>query len=816
MNSNFGLVVSLLACVLMGLVGGDAHAGQPSSAQMDVLKGLAGQSGLGALVGKSGGGRSGPGYDAVAADQLASQPLRLPVDRTPSAIEISIQARVNSLLGVSIESGQKEKMDGSVLVQQGQGARTIQELKLVEQRRQGLLIEQQKRDDFNQQAGVSSQNSQDSALNGLSGQRNKTLPWAQGLSQEDKRKQLKEEEVQIRAYGSEMQQYGYTLFSGVPTTFLPANDVPIPPEYVLGPGDELSLQFYGSRDDSLSLVVDREGVIELPQVGQMALAGMSFVEAKALIAEGVRQKMIGATVSVAMGRLRSIRVFVLGDVNYPGSYVVSGLSTVSHALYAAGGVSKKGSLRHVQLKRSGKVVRELDLYDFLLRGNNHGDSRLQPGDVVFVPPIGPVVGVAGQVVRPGIYEIDQERNVAEVMALAGGALPDADVGHMQIERISTAGNRKLIDADLKDVAQKRSAKNGDILLLHSVPGVRTEEVLVAGEVSRPGRYGFHVGMKVSDLISAAGSVTERAYTKVAEVTRYKIENGDTRETEHFTVDLEAALKGDPEADVLLKAYDELQVKSISQWEPSGHITLTGEVKFPGVYAIEDGERLASVIKRAGGFSENAYLPAAVFTREAIRLEQVKRTDEMIRRVEADIAKGRTQLQSIHDGKLMIDKENALNGAEQMLEQLKNLEPQGRLIVELSPLDVLERGPFNIKLKDGDVLHLPSKPDQVLVMGEVYNQTAMIFQTQLERDDYIQRAGGFTASADEDRVYVVRASGYVDSGLGWGKSNKIYPGDVIVVPQSLEQFNLLDSMLDWSKVIMQLSTGAATLRVLGVI
>lgn len=788
-------------------------AGAAAGSQMGLLQGLGGGDALSVLSGKKS-SNDGHDYDSMMAEQVDARTRMMPLDPTPSAIEISIQARVNSLLGISSDYVQEKLGNKFARDSELSAGETILDLKVKEQRRQELLAQKKKAEGLDKESKSMRYAVASPVQLSGSGAASRQADAAAQKTKQDA--QLVDDNVVLRAHGSDMVQYGYELFTGVPSTFLPTTDIPVPPEYVLGPGDEINLQFYGSRDDSLSLVVDREGVIELPQAGQMMVAGMAFSDVKALVAENVRQKMIGATVSVAMGRLRSIRVFVLGDVNYPGSYVVSGLSTISHALYAAGGISKKGSLRHVQLKRAGKIIRELDLYDFLLKGNNFGDTRLLPGDVVFVPPVGKVVGVAGQVVRPGIYEINQEKSIADMVRIAGGSLSDADVAHMQVERISSAGHRTLVDIDLKGKAQHLSPNNGDILMLHSIAGLWANKVSVRGQVNRPGSYGLRAGMKISDLIAVAGGLTERAYTKTAEITRFNIENGDTREAVHFSVDLASALRGDTKANIELQAYDEIQVKSISQWAPSGHVTLSGEVKFPGVYAIEDGERLASVIKRAGGFAENVYLPAAVFTRESIRQEQVKRTDEMVRRLEADIAKGRIQLQSIHDAKLMIDKENALNGAERMLEQLKNLKPQGRLIVELVPLDELANGPFNIKLKDGDSLHLPSKPDQVLVMGEVYNQTAMIFQNQLERDDYIQRAGGFTAAADEDRVYIVRASGYVEAGSGWGKTNKVYPGDVIVVPQSLDQFNLLDSMLDWSKVVMQLSTGAATLRVLGVI
>ncbi|MDX8409544.1 MAG: polysaccharide biosynthesis/export family protein, partial [Mariprofundales bacterium] len=183
-----------------------------------------------------------------------------------------------------------------------------------------------------------------------------------------------------------LQQFGYELFAGSPITFAPANDIPVPAEYIIGPGDELKVQLFGRRDDHLSLLVDRDGEVAFPGVGALNVTGMRYAEVRAFIAAQIKEKIIGVSVSITMGKLRSIRVFVLGEVEVPGSYAVSGLSTISNALFYSGGAKKTGSLRKIQLKRQGKVIARIDLYDFLLHGNTAGDQRLLPGDVVFIPP----------------------------------------------------------------------------------------------------------------------------------------------------------------------------------------------------------------------------------------------------------------------------------------------------------------------------------------------------------------------------------------------------------------------------------------------
>ncbi|RME84344.1 MAG: hypothetical protein D6771_04640, partial [Zetaproteobacteria bacterium] len=605
-----------------------------------------------------------------------------------------------------------------------------------------------------------------------------------------------EESAPLTVSTEGLKQFGYELFAGAPTTFAPATEIPVPPEYVLGPGDELKVQFFGKRTDTLALTVDREGMIVIPDIGPIAVAGMRFDEARALIAEAVKKKLIGVTARVTMGKLRSIRVFVLGDVARPGSYVVSGLATISHALFVSGGVKKTGSLRRIQLKREGKVVATLDLYDLLLHGDTRHDVRLLPQDVIFVPPLGPTVSVAGAVLRPAIYELRHERTLGEVLKLAGGLRPSAYRGKAQIERYDPEDGLVVLDVALDRRGLATRVKNGDVvkvfrktryeensvfllgnvrrpgkyawrpgmtvrdllpdeeallpetfmdyaliereegelrepalyrfrladalagritvalkphdkvyvfnrarfrrqpyarieglvaspgvyeikkhmrvsdlvlaaggllrdaytewaelyrtdpetkavhrlvvrleqalegdpkenlalqdldrLVVHSVWEFKTKDtVAIQGEVHRPGVYPLAEGMRVSDLIVAAGSLTERAYKKSAELTRYQVINGEKRVVARKDINLEKALMHDPEHDLALAPYDRLIVRRIENWRAAEVVHLKGEFRFPGDYPIEEGERLSSVIARAGGFTDEAYLPAAVFLR----------------------------------------------------------------------------------------------------------------------------------------------------------------------------------------------------------
>jgi protein involved in polysaccharide export with SLBB domain len=233
--------------------------------------------------------------------------------------------------------------------------------------------------------------------------------------------------------------------------------------------------------------VSRDGILNLPELGPITVAGLPFSEFRQDLNRRVEQMLIGTQVSVTMGQLRTIQVFVLGDANWPGSYVVSSMATISSALYSSGGISEIGSLRRVQLKRNGRVVTTLDLYDLLLRGDTSGDLRLQPGDVIFIPPIGKTVGVAGAVRRPAIYELRGETRVDELVGLAGGLRPVAYPAAARIERIDDDNRRVTVSVNVESAEGARTIMaDGDTLYVPEVLSKLQDSVVLAGHVQRPG------------------------------------------------------------------------------------------------------------------------------------------------------------------------------------------------------------------------------------------------------------------------------------------------------------------------------------------
>ncbi len=291
-----------------------------------------------------------------------------------------------------------------------------------------------------------------------------------------------------------LKPFGYDLFEGVPSTFAPVSDIQVPSDYIVGPGDKLEIQLYGNEPASYSLTVERDGRINFPKLGPINLSGLTFENARAAIEQRVAKQLIGSRVSVTMGNLRSIRVFVLGEANKPGSYTVSGLSTMTNALFVSGGVKKIGSLRNIQLKRNGKLITVLDLYDLLLHGDTSGDRQLLPGDVIFIPPIGPIVSVDGAVRRPAIYEIKGEKTVADAVELAGGLSPEADEKLGQMERILPSSLHEMQNVDLtSEASRKMLLANGDKLRIPLIRPTLENSVTLTGYVFRPGAFEYKAG-----------------------------------------------------------------------------------------------------------------------------------------------------------------------------------------------------------------------------------------------------------------------------------------------------------------------------------
>jgi protein involved in polysaccharide export with SLBB domain len=720
-----------------------------------------------------------------------------------------------------------------------------------------------------------------------------------------------------------LKPFGHELFERAQDTFAPATDIPVPAEYVIGPGDTFEVQFTGQFKGRFSLVVRRDGRVNLPEIGPIAVGGLRFDAARTALEERVAQQMIGTQVSVQMGELRFIQAFVVGDAKRPGSYTVSGLSTVTNALFVSGGVTKVGSLRNIELKRGGRIVTKFDLYDLLLRGDTQADLRLVSGDVIFIPPVGPVVGVGGEVRRPALYELRSERTVADVVKLAGGTTAQAQGSMATLERVGDGGKRTVIDIDLSAGGGSTPLRDGDILNIPTIrptledsvvvqghvhrpqefqyrPGLRisdvlptleelkpmadqhyilirrevpptrrvefvsadlvaalnnkggkadialtprdqiyvfdletgrdrlmqpllrelrlqsthaapTTEVSVGGRVNAPGQYPLEPGMRISDLIRAGGSLNEAAYGGKAELTRNAIESGEVRETELLVIDLAKAMAGDPADDIELRPSDQLIVKELPLWGSQEYVEVQGEVRFPGRYPIQRGETLKSVVQRAGGITDLSFARGAVFTRETLKERERRQIEDLTKRMQMDLAQ--VSLMTAQESRG--DAAQALAVGQQLLANLKDAEPVGRLVIDLNKsMDAAPGAAEDIVLKDGDRLLVPRTTQEVTVIGEVQSPTSHLFAENLARADYIELSGGTTQRADKSRIYVVRADGSVVSGgNSWfsGTGATIEPGDTVVVPLDAERMRALPLWTAVTTIIYNLAVAVAAVN-----
>jgi len=403
---------------------------------------------------------------------------------------------------------------------------------------------------------------------------------------------------------------GFSAFSA------PA-EIPVINDYVLGPGDMLRISIWGQIQETFPVTVDAEGKILLPKIGPIYLWGVKFGDAEKMIKDSMLKGYTNIQISVSMGKLRNIKVFVLGEINKPGAYNISALSNSFHALYAAGGPTKLGSLRNMKLIRKGSPEQVIDLYNILLRGDNTQDYKLQANDTVFVPSIGDVVGVAGNVKRPAIYELNGKAKLSEVIEMAGGFSSVGYLHRMQIERVQEHLRKVVLDLEFKSFSDlQNSEKNldmqdGDLILIFPITPVRYNFVSITGNILRPGDYELKAGMRLKDMIDKAGGMLPGTYLKRAEISRFR---GDkTREI--IPVDLTDLMDGKEDANITLKEWDLVTVYSRKEVMPEMFVEIDGAVGKPGRYELSEKMKVSDLIFRAGGLKPDASLKNAELYRK---------------------------------------------------------------------------------------------------------------------------------------------------------------------------------------------------------
>lgn len=792
-----------------------------------------------------------------------------------------------------------------------------------------------------------------------------------------------------------LKRFGLDLFAGSPTTFAPISDVPVPADYTVGAGDEIVIQLFGKENTTHRLRVNRAGIINFPSLGPVQVAGMTFSDVRDSLNQRVKEQMIGVRSDISLGEMRTMQVFVMGDAYKPGAYTVSALTTISQAIYYSGGFSESGALRNVQLKRNGQVIRKLDMYDLLLKGDARNDIRLLPGDVVFIGALGNTISIDGEVNRPAIYEIKPGETYKQAIQMAGGFTANAYSDQIEVKRYAAKGARdaltlnfsqshdqqtKVKDGDAVNVLKKNeeltryvqiegdvrhsgyiewksglriadlfqsvdtsfnstadvsyavvvreinpqrdievyqvnlanailSPTSKDNLKLNSRDRVlvfnrfnnedldtladqetvtkaktleqaqlqaqqeqlKEQEVMsssvamssatpiekdskqpkivfrgkeitkddfealkqntrrtllapvllqlqqqsrlglapqiaeVFGEVKHPGRYPITPRMTISTLIEAAGGLTYNAFTINAELARTVINSKDERASiDVERIDLRQAIKGSTADDAIIVGRDRLNILEKPNIKLQSTVTLQGEVRFPGTYTVRQGETLGELLERAGGLTEFAHPQGAIFTREALRLQEQKLLNEYAADMRAETAKKTFRADS-NMGSVISDPDKTLK----FVEEASRSKALGRMVVQLNRILKDERS-ADFMLEDGDFLFVPTFRNTVSIMGEVQVPITYLLDNKLDVDDYLNKAGGAKKQADEDRIFVVRADGSVykpTSGYWFGNNHEeLKAGDTIVVPIDTDYRDALSTWTAATQILYQ--TGVA--------
>nr|MBV6629028.1 SLBB domain-containing protein [Oceanococcus sp. HetDA_MAG_MS8] len=519
-----------------------------------------------------------------------------------------------------------------------------------------------------------------------------------------------------------LKPFGYEFFAGVSTTFAPVSDVPIPADYVLGPGDEILLRYTGTEAAEHSLFISRSGSVFLPTIGPLNLAGLRFAEAKVAIQERISAAKLGLQAFVEMGELRNIRVFVAGDVNNPGSYTVSALATMTQALYVSGGVATTGSLRRVLLKRSGNTVSTLDLYELLLNGDSSNDERLQAGDVVFVPPVGATVSVDGAVQRPARYELlGDTSTVTKVIRTAGGPKPGAVQDRVAIERILN-GFRQLIPAE-QGVDSTAVVQNGDTLRILSAADVNEAAVKLIGPAIWPGSYPVGRQTRFTDIVRSPQDLKPGTDLGFALVLR-RIEGGSGLKAVY--VNPRQAFANEPGANIRILPGDEVHVFELAPSKNPEEETGPASAGGKNGLAVVD-----STVGPAGSIAPQQEVPATLGA-DGGRPAQLPEPSPAI---DNDESGSRQQAES---GQRPLKPDTQI--VEEETELASRLERMAELADRVTALSTVDR-----------------RPAVVSVVGAVRFPGAMpLDNTSARVADVLRAAGGLSFEAEKGFVEITRA------------------------------------------------------------
>ena len=733
--------------------------------------------------------------------------------------------------------------------------------------------------------------------------------------------------------------YGARLFAAQPASFGPIDQAPAPQDMVVGAGDELRIRVWGQVNFSANLRVSREGEIYLPKAGDVHVAGLAFSSVAAHLRQALERVYRNFELSVDMGEIHSIQVYVTGQARQPGEYTVSALSTLVNAVFLSSGPSGAGSMRHVELKREGKVLADFDLYALLVKGDKTGDVQLQSGDVLYIPAAGPQVALVGSVRQEAIYELRGEQTIEELLEASGGRTAVAFGGRISVERIEDHAQRRAFELKTDAAGLATPLDDGDIVRINPIASDYRETVTLRGSVANPGRFLWHVGMKLSDLMPDRDSLVSRDYwwrrtqlglpapdfvpsldalapqpqtgrfstqqtgsspmqqsgglpvrqtgrlpnavsnallqqqssndypsaamrklpdtrasAEAGTLGGIEVNNPMGRETSllrpAFETDWNYAvierldtatmatsllpfdlgklvLSHDASQDLELQPGDIVTVFSQDDIpqpmdRQTKYVRLEGEFAHAGVYSVLPGETLRSLVVRAGGLTDKAYLYGAEFTRKSTQVIEAQRLKEYADRLEHQLARSSIAMSNAASG---ASQESGQQGQiasvdRALIERLRQVQPTGRIVLDLNPHSAGENQLPETQLEDGDQLLVPPVPATIQVIGAVLNQNAFLYRSGARVGQYLHMAGGPNRDADHGQIFVLRADGSV-TGRSAGQSifysgfqdARLYPGDTIVVPEKNVGPGAMREFLSWTQIFSQLALGAAAIDVI---
>ena len=662
-----------------------------------------------------------------------------------------------------------------------------------------------------------------------------------------------------------VQPYGYNIFQYPGTTFEPVVNVATPPTYLLGVGDEVVVTVWGETRLNYTLVINKEGNVVVPDVGPVGAIGNTIQQLREKLLKrmtaaysGLRNGAADASTSmdISLGKLKTLQVFVLGEVIRPGGYSLSSLSTIMHALYLSGGPTVGGSLREVQLKRDGKVFKTLDVYDYLTKADNSKDARLQDGDIILIKPVGKRVALLGNLFRPGIYELRPTEKLKDVIAISGGMLFDTYFNRVHIERIIPFEQRisyqkNVMDIDLRFQAiddlikSATELQDGDIVSFYKINDFFQNRVSINGNVKKPGVYELKDGMKVKDLIVKSDSLIGVTFSRGF---IFRITPDQRREIVPF--DPNKAFEEDPAHNFPLENEDEVIVYKTSLFHPTRYVDIAGEVRKPGRYPRDEKMTLSDLIVLASGLTENAYVDSIEISRldtlsikDYTIAKKVNITksywengnglsipladldfvfvprDPKIADVRLITINGLVKFPGVYPlsfgGERLAD---IIDRAGGLLEgaylegstYTRKGKAAGKISLDLKKAYENRNSSDNVLVNGGDEIMIWWKDDIVYMSGEFFVPRPVLYKQGASIDYYISQAGGFTENAYESAVAVFLPSGKKwEPSWGFLPDPEILPGSVIIAQKKVDK---PDTIMPYIRDIVSIVSSLATVTV----